>query len=752
MKTKHILIFLIIISLLGLTSNLFAIPPHPNLVEKYRSDGKLDDLAAKLEEMKAVGMNRPFYDLEGRANQRAAPIKGINNVLVIRVGFSNVTFDPVSTNDFYKSLFEDGPNNDGYGWKQFYLDMSNGELELNFDVVNAGDAPNTHSYYGNDYSNVRDLVIWAVNQVDPTVDFSIYDNDNDGYVDGVVLIHAEPGEETSGVTGHIWSHRWSLASSMNVDGVKVYDYSMQPEYRYSPGDSTIGVFAHEYGHLLGLPDLYDTSYDTKGVGDWSLMSGGSWNGPYGSSGSRPAPLLSWEKDLLGWITIRSINPKQTLDETLTSSLNPDTEQWKDTLTHPSKPQVSLSIALLLLSGVMLLVFIPLFITKPGFRKHAAFLMVLLLVLTPVSITLYTCQPKIVLPTPTELTASDGTHTNIVHVSWDVVPGADEYTLFYSTSEEGNYQEVEQLILNEDLSANITGLDHNTTYWFKVKASNEEGYSELSEADDGSLGDIETNAIRLKDDTWEASSLIKGEEKWFYFDASSTIEYYVYWDDESEGSGYYTSNVNLTAYQEDLTTTYFEDKDSGYMNPVSVTPGATERVYIKVSGITIETKGTFSLKYNLTGESNGSFSLMEVEQSDEALKVVLGDGGTQYYLIENKATTLGSWAEYLPAEGLLICHIDDDFADSYEIAINSVNTGNVHGVSVKEADGDNNLWNGWGSSSGDTYNDPETLTPTTDPNTDLNSQTVQYGGGPSGISITNISSIGDVMSFDVSSSD
>ncbi|HOK03493.1 MAG TPA: immune inhibitor A, partial [Spirochaetota bacterium] len=85
-------------------------------------------------------------------------------------------------------------------------------------------------------------------------------------------------------------------------------YTTVPEYNSTRGESTIGVFCHELGHaLLGLPDLYDTSNATYGVGDWSLMGSGSWGGT--PAGSRPAPLLAWERYYLGgvnWLTVTEL--------------------------------------------------------------------------------------------------------------------------------------------------------------------------------------------------------------------------------------------------------------------------------------------------------------------------------------------------------------------------------------------------------------------------------------------------------------
>jgi hypothetical protein len=65
--------------------------------------------------------------------------------------------------------------------------------------------------------------------------------------------------------------------------------------------STIGIFAHEYGHALGLPDLYDTDGSSQGIGYWSVMASGSWNGVW-INGDRPAHMDAWCKYYLGWIT------------------------------------------------------------------------------------------------------------------------------------------------------------------------------------------------------------------------------------------------------------------------------------------------------------------------------------------------------------------------------------------------------------------------------------------------------------------
>ena len=131
------------------------------------------------------------------------------------------------------------------------------------------------------------------------VNFSKYDNNHDGFVDGIIVIHAGIGAEVSGSPStDIWSHSWATYSPPTYNGVTVFSYTTEPEFCQHPGDSTIGVFCHELGHNFGLPDFYDIDYTSEGAGAWSLMAGGSWNGVHdGDSPSRPD---AWSQIKLGF--------------------------------------------------------------------------------------------------------------------------------------------------------------------------------------------------------------------------------------------------------------------------------------------------------------------------------------------------------------------------------------------------------------------------------------------------------------------
>ena len=136
----------------------------------------------------------------------------------------------------------------------------------------------------------------------------------DGYVDHFTIVHAGEGEDAGGGAqgaDAIWSHRWYAnfnqtsgpsdchLGGYNLPGTTLWvgDYTIEPE------NGGVGVFAHEFGHDLGLPDLYDTAGPTdNGTGFWTLMSSGSWASDSPDSiGDKPVHMGAWEKLALGWL-------------------------------------------------------------------------------------------------------------------------------------------------------------------------------------------------------------------------------------------------------------------------------------------------------------------------------------------------------------------------------------------------------------------------------------------------------------------
>jgi len=223
-------------------------------------------------------------------------------------------------------------NGDELSVRRYYQDMSNNTLNLTFDIYGPVKVSKSWDYYGKNVSDndshpgelASEAIRLMVSKYS-SANFSVYDNDSDGSVDAVIIIHEGPGEEVkASITGLIWSHQWDLHSANSsgdgegpvyTDGVFFNVYTMQPEYTNDRGDSSMGVFAHEFGHVLGLPDLYDTTNQTYGVGNWSLMASGAWKGPgVLNDGTTPSPLLAWERFKLGgssWLTVTELTTAGT---------------------------------------------------------------------------------------------------------------------------------------------------------------------------------------------------------------------------------------------------------------------------------------------------------------------------------------------------------------------------------------------------------------------------------------------------------
>jgi immune inhibitor A len=215
--------------------------------------------------------------------------------------------------DFQKMLFDPTQPD---SMTTIYREMSYGMLEISGEVVGYVRAPKPYAYYtagesgtGSTYpQNTPGLLFDALTEYCKTDNLKRFDSDGDGFVDGIFLIHAGGGAEAQADPGKrqnmIWSHKWTLPRAFTNQGVKVFAYSTEPE------DGRVGVFAHEFGHVLGMPDLYDSSYRSEGVGNWCLMGGGSWGG----KGSKPTRMSCWCLSKLGWI--KPVNAKSatyTLD-------------------------------------------------------------------------------------------------------------------------------------------------------------------------------------------------------------------------------------------------------------------------------------------------------------------------------------------------------------------------------------------------------------------------------------------------------
>ena len=261
--------------------------------------------------------------------------------------------DDNSTNwkaDFNRAHFQDLMFGEGESMRDFYAKQSNGRFLAKGDVSDWVTLPYNEARYGSNkvsqsstyWAYIRDTATaWyedqkAQGKTDAQISTYLeqfdkvdrYDfdgdgnfNESDGYIDHFQAIHAGEGEEAGGGAqgaDAIWSHRWYAYSNnqgktgpsgnllggvpLGDSGLWIGDYTTEPE------NGGLGVFAHEFGHDLGLPDLYDTAGGDNGTGFWTLMSGGSWlNHGKDSIGTTPGYMGAWEKLQLGWLDYQQVD-------------------------------------------------------------------------------------------------------------------------------------------------------------------------------------------------------------------------------------------------------------------------------------------------------------------------------------------------------------------------------------------------------------------------------------------------------------
>ncbi len=274
-------------------------------------------------------------------NQIPKPNRRVDNTTIWTSDFSQPYFDDL--------LFSEKKN--AISMRKFYLEQSSGRYTVNGTVEDWVTVPNNEANYGANYCGdivcartwlfVQDSVnAWYDEQVAAgktaaeidayLAQFDVWDrydfdgdgnfNEPDGYIDHFQSVHAGEGEETGGGaqgTDAIWSHRWyafyndigTTGPSGNLlGGVEIGDTGKWiGDYTVEPENGGVGVFAHEFGHDLGLPDLYDTSGNTGGAenstGFWTLYSSGSYGNtgkPKDGIGTKPIHMSAYEKIYLGW--------------------------------------------------------------------------------------------------------------------------------------------------------------------------------------------------------------------------------------------------------------------------------------------------------------------------------------------------------------------------------------------------------------------------------------------------------------------
>ena len=228
------------------------------------------------------------------------PLSGSPHSVVILVNFKDLKFQ-YKLSDYEKMLNESGYSaNNGVGSaRDYFIACSDSIFSPIFDCYGPIELNYDYAYYD---KNTAKMIVEACMKVSDTgVNMAQYDTNNDGRLDNVFVYYAGHNEAEGGPSASIWPHRSIVTSGDRVDGKLIYDYACTSELRGSAGSAMcgIGTFCHEFGHVLGLPDYYDT--DKSGaytIGSWDIMCSGSYNG----NGKTPPTHTAGERFELGWVT------------------------------------------------------------------------------------------------------------------------------------------------------------------------------------------------------------------------------------------------------------------------------------------------------------------------------------------------------------------------------------------------------------------------------------------------------------------
>lgn len=269
--------------------------------------------------------------------------------LVILANFKDVKFRPTNTSAAIDSML----NGESYTYhrsigsaRKYFQDQSKGLYDPIFDVVGPIELPDSVRYYGKnqrDYGSdqrAADMVLRSCEAASrlPGVDFSRYDSNNDGMIDLVFIIYAGYGEADSQIADLIWPASWTMGAAVSSGNTHLprnssfrmytfhgktigyFAYTCELNYHNTIQEPTpgydeanplrtgIGTFCHEFSHVLGLPDYYDTQ---NGVNYTECLTPGNWDlmdqGNYNIDGYVPANYSVHEKWWMGWQAPQLLN-------------------------------------------------------------------------------------------------------------------------------------------------------------------------------------------------------------------------------------------------------------------------------------------------------------------------------------------------------------------------------------------------------------------------------------------------------------
>ena len=265
------------------------------------------------------------------------PCMGSPRVPVILVQFQNKKFSVADTDEgvlrsydqFFNGDEEVRPGTTGSesacSVREYYHQQSGGQFTPEFSIIGPVTLSNDYEYYGKNNSGAgSDMNINAFYSEacrlaveNFSVDWSVFDNKNNGKVGFVFFIYAGEGENNTWDAeksnydpNNIWPKEGSSSKTVSYEGKSVTfgAYGCTSELYLDTQDG-IGVTVHELGHGLGLPDMYDvyySSYNLFGMDIWDVMDSGC----YTMLGRWPCNMTAYERDFMGWYPLETLDPDQ----------------------------------------------------------------------------------------------------------------------------------------------------------------------------------------------------------------------------------------------------------------------------------------------------------------------------------------------------------------------------------------------------------------------------------------------------------
>lgn len=257
--------------------------------------------------------------------------KGVKKGLVVLVDFKNKKFADGHDLEYYKNVINGKDFSDeeeGYvgSVRDYFLAQSNGQFELDFDVVGPVTMSKNYGYYGNDGAYQKDEKVYemikeACDGIQDQVNLKDYDWDGDGEADQVFFLYAGLGQASGGSAGTIWPHESELrywpCGVLSYSTGKINTYAcaneLQPETQGSSRyiSAGIGTICHEFSHCLGFADMYDTTGGGGyGMSVFDVMDQGSYNG----NGFVPCNYTAFERIYAGWVEAIELESPATVKD------------------------------------------------------------------------------------------------------------------------------------------------------------------------------------------------------------------------------------------------------------------------------------------------------------------------------------------------------------------------------------------------------------------------------------------------------